>query len=242
MFLRILIIATLFLFLPLHLRAQESENYNPTENQEEISPADVASTPEVSEETTNEEETKAAPTPSSELNLGLGTMTQNFRKVQTTVGGDKNNFKFDPYLSAAIKYPLSPQFSLLPSFGMTIPRKSEKDDNITKFTYYFLAEAAFHLNSDLSFKAGPGLSFNYLSGSGGEKILNNGTSSSSFPVPAGSATTRNLIFSLGGDYRFFPHWALQIQTLFFNPHDSISRSITYTLSILFYFDLPKFKE
>lgn len=241
MFLRIVIFAALFLFPLLQLKAQESENYSPVENQEEISPADMASTPEVREEATNsEEETKA--TPSSELNLGLGTMTQNFRKVQTTVSGDKNNFKFDPYFSAAIKYPLTPQFSLVPSFGMTIPRKSEKDDNITKFTYYFLAEAAFHFNSDLSFKAGPGLSFNYLSGKGGEKILNNGTSNSSFPVPAGSATTRNLILSLGGDYRFLPHWALQIQTLFFNPHDSISRSITYTLSILFYFDLPALKQ
>lgn len=230
MFLRITAAIAFFLFFSHQINAQESENYEPVEAQEEISPSDTPPTPEVIEEQTKSPLTSA-------FNIGLGTMTQNFRKVQTTVGGDKNNFKLDPYLSAAIKYPLTAQFSLVPSFGSTIPRKSEKDDNITKFTYYFLTEAAFHLNSQLSFKAGPGLSFNYLSGKGGEKILNNGTTSSSFPVPSGSATTRNLIFSLGGDFRFLGHWAFQMQTLFFNPHDSVSRSITYTLSILFYFDL-----
>lgn len=170
-----------------------------------------------------------------ELGLGIGTMTQYFRKVQTSSSGDTNNFKFEPYISFALKYPISPRFSLRPSAGLTIPH-SGRDDNITKFTYYLLGEAALNFEN-WTFKGGPGLSMTYYKGKGGEARLNNGNGYTSFAVPSGNATTRNVILSLGAEYRFIAKWAAQFQTMIFNPHVSDSRAITYSLSAVYFIGL-----
>ncbi len=167
-----------------------------------------------------------------ELGIGAGTMTQSFRKVQINSSGNKNNFTFAPYFSLSLKFPLSERFSLLPSGGITFPQTG-RDENITKLTYYLLGEGALQFN-DFTIKGGTGFSMNYYKGKGGEALLNNGNGVTSFTVPSGSSTTRNIILSLGAEYRFIAKWAAQLQTIILNPHTSQSRAVTYTLSAVFF--------
>lgn len=173
--------------------------------------------------------------PLMEVSLGIGNLTKYVRRVQTNQDGSKNTFEFNPFLVAALDYNFTPMWGIRPSFGITVP-ESGRDDSLTKFDYYLLADGLLNIEQ-FSFKAGAGLYFNFIKGKGGEQVLRNGTSSSSFTVPSGTSTARNVIADFGFDWRFLPEFAAQLQIFLFNPHDSVSRSVTYTLGVSYFWDI-----
>jgi hypothetical protein len=168
-----------------------------------------------------------------DVSFGIGTQTEFVGKVQSDESGSTNKFEFNPYLSAAAEVSFSEKLSFCPEFGLLIP-DSTRDPLISKMTYFFLGSLGYEIR-DWVLRAGLGLSMTRISGKGGTQVLDNGSGQTSFPMPEGSATSRNVILNLGTDYFLHPDWSARIETSVYNPINSRNRSFTYQLAVHYHF-------
>jgi hypothetical protein len=88
-----------------------------------------------------------------------------------------------------------------------------------------------------TFRAGTGLSFTYITSSGGNQSLRNGEKTESFPMPDGASTTRNVVANLGVQGLFAQNWLGQLEAMIFNPGSSFNRSVSYFLGIQYQFNV-----
>lgn len=168
-----------------------------------------------------------------DVSFGIGTQTQFVGKVQTDETGSTNKFEFNPYLTAAAEVSLTDKFSFYPEFGILIP-ESTKDPLISKMTYFFIGSLGLEIR-DWVIRAGLGLSMTTISGDGGTQVLDNGNGQTSFPMPEGSATARNVILNLGTEYFIHQDWSGRLETNVYNPINSRNRSFTYQLAFYYHF-------
>lgn len=165
--------------------------------------------------------------------LGVGTQTQFVGKVQTNEAGDTNKFEFNPYVSAQAEYALTDSLSLYPEFSILWP-DSTRDSQISKMTFFVLGAIGYEIR-DWVVRAGLGLQMTRISGDGGTQLLDNGTGQTSFPMPEGSATSRNLITNIGADYFFHADWSARAETTIYNPTNSRNRAFGYQLAVHYHF-------
>ncbi len=167
--------------------------------------------------------------PLKDVSFGLGNFSEFIGRVQTDDQGSHNSLEFNPALALEARLDLSPSWSLIPEFGITLP-KSDEEDQITQFTYWLTGSLGYSIG-DYIIQAGLGLHFTRISASGGSLTLNNGASTESFPLPNGSATTSNLTTHLGLRYYFLPDWSAKTQVHFYNPEDSTERAVSLILMV-----------
>lgn len=172
----------------------------------------------------------------NDLNFSAGIMDPMVGQIQTSASGDTNKMDFKPLLEISGSYALNESWHLIPSFGFMLPGDTDtRDDNITKLSYYFLANGAYIWN-DFSFRAGTGLYITYIKGSGGTENLPNGLGVDSFPVPDESANTTNIVLSGGASYKFHENFSTKFETMLFNTLSSRNKAVSYSLVATYHFN------
>lgn len=187
-----------------------------------------------------------------DFSFGIGTQTQFVGQVEKDVDTEEFNrtskvkesthkFQFNPYLTAAAKISLTDRFSFYPEFGVLIP-DSTRDPLISKMSYFFLGSLGFEIQ-DWVLRAGLGLSMTRISGKGGTQVLDNGNGQTSFPMPEGSATSRNVTLNLGTEYFLHQNISARLETSVYNLINSRNRAFTYQLAFYYHFhDLFRSKK
>lgn len=165
--------------------------------------------------------------------LGVGTQTQFVGKVQTDEAGSTNKFEFNPYLTGQAEFALTDSLSFFPEVGLLIP-DSTRDSGISKMTFFVLGGVGYEIN-DWVLRFGLGLQMTRISGDGGTQLLDNGNGQTSFPMPEGSANSRNLITNLGVDYFFHSDWSARLESTIYNPINSRNRAFGYQLAVHYHF-------
>lgn len=167
------------------------------------------------------------------LAIGVGTQTQFIGKVQVDENGDKNRFEFNPYLSAALEISLLGDFSFFPEVGLLIP-DSTRDPEISKTTFFTLAMFGYEIN-DWVLRAGLGLQMTSISANGGVQVLDNGNGQTSFPMPKGNSTSRNVITNIGVEYFLHKKWSARLDATIYNPFNKRNRAFGHQLAVHFHF-------
>lgn len=165
--------------------------------------------------------------------VGFGNLTQFVGRIQTDDSGSTNSFEFNPYLTAGASFHLLNSLSFDPELSFDFPSSGD-DGYIKTWTYWVQLPMAYRYK-EFKFKFGPGFLFNKISAEGGAVTLNNGTSTSDFPLPNGSSTSRNLTVNLGVDWEFIDDFSTRLEGWVINLSDSESRSFNYTLSFYYHF-------
>lgn len=168
----------------------------------------------------------------SDFSVGLGNFTHQAGKIATEVG-ETSLFEFRPILTASYRYELTPSWSFIPEGGLTLPETSE-DETHTTFYSYLNAPIAWHYDY-WTIRFGPGFFFTRINGKGGTLRLQNGTSFDEFPVPSGSAATRNLTYNLGAEAKFDQEWSARIDFSVLKLFDSEKRAVNHLLTINYHF-------
>ena len=168
----------------------------------------------------------------SDFVMGAGNLTHQAGKYASDVGS-VSYFEFRPLLTASYRYEYSPELSFIPEAGITIPESS--DDETSSTLYSFLnAPIAYHYG-DWTFRFGPGFFFTRISGKGGTLRLQNGNTTDEFPVPNGSATTRNLTWNLGVQTNFDKDWSARFDVSILKLFDSEKRAMNHLLTLNYHF-------
>ncbi len=165
--------------------------------------------------------------------LSVGNLCEYVGKIQVDENGGTNFCEFNPYFASSIDYSVSPEFLIAPEFGFSIP-KSARDENISKMSLFILANAKYKL-TNFHLIVGLGLFFTRISGSGGTEDLNNGNSTSSFPLPDSSVFTRNFILNLGAGLDFTREWSADLHTYIFNLTSSEDRAYSIAINGTYHF-------
>lgn len=169
----------------------------------------------------------------TDLNVGLGNLTTHVGKVQKNEGGDTRKFDLNPFVILGAKFHLIDLLSLYPEFGFTIPR-SESDEDITEWNFFTLAILGYEVY-DWTFRFGFGFYFTRISADGGTKDLPNGSGTTSFPIPEGASTSRNVITNLGVEYFFLKELSARVEASVLNVTSSLARTFNYTISVHYHF-------
>lgn len=165
--------------------------------------------------------------------FSVGNLCEYIGKIQTDDKGAMNSCEFNPYLSAAMDVPITTNFFLSPELGFTLP-KHGRDENISKMTFFGLANSKYKLNM-FHFIGGAGLFFTRISASGGSEDLNNGGTTSSFPLPEGAIYSRNFILNLGFGADFSPSLSADLHTYVFNLLSSDDRAFSVLINGTYHF-------
>jgi len=165
--------------------------------------------------------------------VGAGNLTQFVGRVQTDDSGSTNSFELNPYVSAGASFHVWNSFTFDPELSFDFPSSGD-DGYIKTWTYWIQLPVAYRYEN-FKFKFGPGFLFNKISAEGGTVTLNNGNSTSDFPLPNGSSTSRNLTMNLGVDWEFIKDISIRTEGWIINLTDSESRSINYTISFYYHF-------
>ena len=105
------------------------------------------------------------------------------------------------YLRPRLGLPISKKVNLEPSFGILLPWRTSADGSAKTFTTQTDFDFVFPLFSFLNFRIGPGFQSLFIFGSGGDVILNNGTTTSVFHTAAGFGLTLNYSLQTGFELR-----------------------------------------
>jgi hypothetical protein len=168
-----------------------------------------------------------------DANFSVGNLCEYVGKIQTDDNGATNTCEFNPYLSAAMDVSITDNFFLSPEFGFTIPQHG-RDENISTMTLFALANTKYKF-SMLHLIGGAGLFFTRISASGGTEELNNGGTTSSFPLPEGAVYTRNFIVNLGVGADFTPTISADLHTYIFNLLSSDDRAFSVLINGTYHF-------
>jgi hypothetical protein len=166
--------------------------------------------------------------------LSLGNLCEYVGKIQTDDSGSTNFCSFNPFLAASYEVPLySSGLIFAPEIGFTAP-KSGRDENISKMAFFALVNTKYKF-STFHMIGGLGFFITRITGSGGTETLNNGTGSSSFPLPSGSSYARNFIVNLGLGMEFNKEWSADLHTFIFNLSSSDDRAFSIALNGTYHF-------
>ncbi len=171
-----------------------------------------------------------------DLGIGLGNFSEYIGVAQTDDQGNKSIISFNPYLIVKTNF----NFDVLPkndfietNMGITMP-KSDKDPNTSRLKYFINANYKHHFDS-LYLSLGTGLFFTRVWGSGGEEELDNGSTTTSFPLPNRAIISRNMIVNLAFGKRIDQELNLELHTFIFNIEKSEDRSFNAGISLSYFF-------
>lgn len=167
------------------------------------------------------------------LGLSLGNLCEYIGKIQTDDNATTNLCSFNPYMATSVDFALTNQFFFSPELGLSFPQ-SGRDENISKMSLFALANTKFKF-SEFHFIGGAGLFFTRIAGKGGTEELNNGTTTSSFPLPDSTIYTRNFILNLGLGANFGQEWSVEAHTYIFNLLESEDRAFSLAINGTYHF-------
>ena len=166
--------------------------------------------------------------------LGIGSYTSLPGKVQTNDSGDTNGiFDLEPYILGGAEFQIYKDWSAFAEACFVKPG-SGRDPKITKMNYFFLFSGAYNF-IDWVFKLGAGLSYTRISSEGGVQTLNNGTTTTDFPMPDAAVVSQNIITTLGVEYYFNQEISAKLEGHYFNLESSEGNALSYTLSVSYHF-------
>ncbi len=180
------------------------------------------------------------------LTLSVGNLCEYVGQIQTDGNGSKNAFSFNPYLAiknvcsfnpylaTSLDYQLTPQLFLSPQIGFSVPVKSGSDENVIRMNFIVLLNAKYKTNF-VNMIGGMGFFLTRISGPGGEAVLNNGTSTDSFPLPEEAIYTRNFIINLGLELQFTQDWSGELRSYIFNLTTSEDRAYSLGVHATYHF-------
>ena len=172
--------------------------------------------------------------------LGVGNLSQFSNKIQIDDQGKTSFLSFKPTFHAGIDYEIFSNISLIPELILTLPEKG-RDPNISKWQYFALMSGGYKL-SNWMFRFGFGFAMQRLSADGGTESLNNGTSTTSFPLPETSSVSQNFVTLLGVQYEFLQNWSARVEAMVYNAEDGEDRAVSHTLTVIYHFgDLFQFE-
>lgn len=165
--------------------------------------------------------------------LSLGNLCEFVGKIQTDDNGATNSCEFNPYLAASVDVPLTSQFFLSPEVGFTMPKKG-RDENISKMSLFALANTKYKMDY-FHVIGGAGLFFTRISAEGGTEELNNGNTTSAFPLPEGAVYSRNFIVNAGFGIDFSKSISADLHTYVFNLLTSEDRAFSILINGTYHF-------
>ena len=166
--------------------------------------------------------------------LGLGSYTSLPGKVQTDDSGDTNGlFDLEPYILGGLEYQIYEDWSAFAEAGFVKPG-SGREPKISKMTYFFLLSGAYNF-MDWVFKIGGGLSMTRISSDGGTQTLNNGTTTTDFPMPDAAVVSQNLITTIGVEYYFHQEMSAKLEGHYFNLASEDAQAWSHTVSVSYHF-------
>lgn len=172
----------------------------------------------------------------SDITFGTGVINEQIGRYQINRDGDKNNFDHRVYFNSSVQYNLMEGWSLIPEVGLLWPFGTTDDENTQKYSYFFNTHIGYSFLENWMITLGTGMYLTSIKGDGGSATLPNGDGFTSFPVPDGITTTRNVVAILGGQFYFYDHeWSVKSQVFAFNVANSRNRSFSYTLSFNYHF-------
>ena len=165
--------------------------------------------------------------------VSLGNICEFIGKIQTDDKGATNVCAFNPYLSSSVDFKPFKNINFAPEIGFTFPQTG-RDSNINKMNIVALINAKYTF-SMLHLFFGTGFYFTRLSAGGGEEVLNNGNSTTSFPLPDSTVYTRNFILNLGARFPINATWSVDAHTFIFNLYNFEERSFSAVFNLNYHF-------
>lgn len=168
-----------------------------------------------------------------DFNMSIGNLCEYVGKIQTDDSGSMNVCSFNPYLASAIDYSITPEFVISPEAGFSIP-KHGRDENISEMSLFLLANSKYKF-SNFHIIGGAGIFMTRTSADGGTEELNNGTSTTSFPLPSSTIYTSNIILNLGVGADFNKNWSATFHTYIFNLLEKEDRAFSIAINGTYHF-------
>lgn len=136
-----------------------------------------------------------------DLYVGFGNMSKYTKAVQVDSAGGTEAFNINPLFKIEARFDMSESWYFLPEFALVLPQDL-RDSMTHKQIFIVMPGFGYRMDPSFMLHGGLGLQFTHIYGDGGTKTLNNGTSTTSFPVPDRNVMTSNAIVNLGGNYFF----------------------------------------
>ncbi len=165
--------------------------------------------------------------------LSVGNLCEYVEKIQTNDAGKTNFCSFNPYISGSIDYAFIRPLVITPQAGFTLPHAG-RDTNISKMDLFVLMNVKYFWYR-LQFTIGAGFLYSRISGPGGEEVLNNGNSTTSFPLPDSAVYARNFIYNLGAGVRLTRSFGAEVHAYVFNANNSEDRAFSLGANITYHF-------
>lgn len=178
-----------------------------------------------------------------DLSLGLGNWTKYVGRVQKDAKANHRAIDFLPYFSVSAQKQLlfldeEGHFLFLPELGITFPYHG-RDKWVDKLSFFAFAGLGYQYQ-DFVFFVAPGMAYTMIQLDGGTATLNNGVTTTAFPLVRGTSTASNFVVNLGVEYRLNPievlnKFSFKTQVSLYNLTDSDSRTWAYFLSLHYHF-------
>lgn len=168
-----------------------------------------------------------------DVNLSVGNLCEYVGKIQTDDIGSMNVCTFKPYLATAIDYSVTSDIIVSPEIGFSLP-KHGRDENIDEMNLFLLANGKYKF-SNFHLIAGVGIFLTRIAGNGGTEELNNGTSTSSFPLPDSTSYSSNTILNFGLGATFYSSWSADLHTYIFNAISKDDRAFSVAINGTYHF-------
>jgi hypothetical protein len=162
-----------------------------------------------------------------DASVGLGNLSEFIGKIQTDDQGNSAIISLNPYLKLNIDFiydAKNPNHIINSEIGLTIP-KSDPDPNTHRLKFFGLLNYKYQLES-LYTKIGLGLFFTRVWANDGEEELNNGSSTTSFPLPDKATVSRNAIVNLALGHSITTNLNAEIQSMIFNLTNNEDRAFS----------------
>ncbi|MEC7276236.1 MAG: hypothetical protein VXV96_07940 [Bdellovibrionota bacterium] len=170
-----------------------------------------------------------------DFNLGVGLMNEAVGRYQTDVNGDKSLFNNKLALEAGASFPLDDDqaWRLHGDLGLLWP--SGEVSYITRNVFYMTANLGYSFTKEFEWRLGGGFYFTRISGEGGTVPIQNGDSTTNFPIPEEASISRNVTLNTSFNYEFYQDVSVRTEAFVFNPLNSRNRTFNVALTLRYHF-------
>ena len=173
------------------------------------------------------------------VNISVGSYTPTIDVQKET--GERDLFQFNPFLAVGFSWRMMGNHFFVPQVGLAKDFSIDDDyGDYSKTTLFFLWDFSYLLVKGLVVRYGLGTFLTRISGDGGEVTVPNGHSTATAYRPEQAITSYSTTLNLGLEYIGQAAWAnkymgLRAEGHLFSFLDSESRSLGYTLSLVYYY-------
>ena len=166
--------------------------------------------------------------------IGLGGFTQFFNDIQIDQYGGKNKVKFTPFINLGFIWAPNDTISFNPEIGITLFDES-RDEYTTRSHAYINSSVGYKLKMFHPF-IGVGFFMTNISGDGGVETLDNGNSSTDFPLPAESSRSYNFSTIIGLEIFASENFSIKTQAFLFNLFEKLSANEAFLINVAYHWD------